>query len=170
MRKAAIITLVILLLSPLMAFSANDSSKAVATVSLIRTTTITEQQLNQKYSEYLAEIRASGSKEEITPLDVLNILVNDELVLQGAERDGYLISDSQIDQQVKQQKTYVEQQLGRAISDAEFEAIIRNNYRMDLATFKKKLKESSMVDQYVQGKMRNELENYEEPTEAQINE
>ena len=31
-------------------------------------------------------------------------MINDELVIQGAERDGFMISDSQVDQMLKQQK------------------------------------------------------------------
>ena len=57
-------------------------------------------------SQYQAE-----STQTINPVDILDVMINDELVLQGAERDGYMITDAQVDQMIRQQRTYIEQQL-----------------------------------------------------------
>ncbi|MFA5571355.1 MAG: foldase protein PrsA [Sphaerochaetaceae bacterium] len=165
-RKVLSILLIVVALSPIALFSAD----IVAKVNLIRLTEITEQELNDALVQYRAEAQAAGSLEEIKPQDILSILINDELVLQGAERDGYAITESQVNQLVRQQKAYVEQQLGTEISDAQFETIIKNNYGLDLASFKQSLKESALVDQYVRGKMRSEIEDFDGPTDAQINE
>jgi parvulin-like peptidyl-prolyl isomerase len=138
-------------------------SQPAATVNLIRNTVITVQDLENRVSQYQAE-----STQTINPVDILDVMINDELVLQGAERDGYMITDAQVDQMIRQQRTYIEQQLGRAVTDAQFEIVIRNNYGVGLAEFKKSLRESTIVDRYVRGTMSAVIEAYEEPTDQQI--
>ncbi|MGI6432882.1 MAG: peptidylprolyl isomerase [Sphaerochaetaceae bacterium] len=170
MKKSILIVVIILMLSPLVAFGADAISTPVATVNLIRQKVITTQQLNQKLAEYQAEAKAAGSSEIITQADVLQIMINDELVLQGAERDGFLVSDSQVNQMIAQQRAYLEQQVGKAVTDQQFEAFIKNTYNLDLQQFKQSMKETAIVDSYVRGKMAAELNLYDKPTEAQINE
>ncbi|WP_422480734.1 peptidylprolyl isomerase [Pleomorphochaeta sp. DL1XJH-081] len=173
MNKKSIVILLLFALLPFALFSADMISQPAATVNLIRNTVITVEDLNNRVDQYRAEANASGgaaAANQVKPLDVLNVLINDELVIQGAERDGYMITDAQVEQMVRQQKAYVEQQIGRAITDAQFETVIRNNYGIGLQEFKKSIKESTIVDRYVRGKMASVLESYEEPTEEQINE
>lgn len=170
MRNRVVLILLSLLLIPLMGLSADIISQPAATVNLIRNTVITQQQLDQRVADYQAEAKAAGSSETVRQSDVLNVMINDELVLQGAERDGYAITDAQVEQMVRQQRAYVEQQVGRTITDAQFETVIKNNYGIGLAEFKQSLKESALVDLYVRGKMGSVLQNVAEPTEEQINE
>ncbi|HCS37274.1 MAG TPA: hypothetical protein DIW48_11485 [Sphaerochaeta sp.] len=170
MRKHRILFVFILAVLPLMGLSADIISQPAATVNLIRNAVITVERLDQRVKAYQAEATASGSKEIVERMDVLEVMVNDELVLQGAERDGYAITEVQVDQMLRQQKAYVEQQIGRAITDAQFETVIRNNYGISLADFRKSIRESALVDLYVRGKMSAVLQSYPEPTEEQINE
>ena len=151
MRKHRNLLIVIFAVLPLMGLSADIISQPAATVNLIRNAVITTESLDQRVQAYQAEANASGSKEIIKRMDVLEVMVNDELVLQGAERDGYAITEAQVDQMLRQQKAYVEQQIGRAITDAQFETVIRNNYGISLADFRKSIRESALVDLYVRG-------------------
>ncbi|MDD3823032.1 MAG: peptidylprolyl isomerase [Sphaerochaetaceae bacterium] len=170
MRNKLILLLCIMLVLPLSTISANIISQPAATVNLIRNRVISVSELDARVAAYQAEAKAAGSAEIIRPVDVLNVMINDELVLQGAERDGFSITDAQVEQLVRQQKTYVEQQVGRAITDAQFETVIRNNYGISLVEFKKNIKESAVVDLYVRGKMSSVLQSYQEPTDEQVNE
>lgn len=170
MKNKLILVLILLILLPLATISAAIISKNVASVNLIRNTMIKEDDLNVQYELYRQEAIESGLSETITKRDVLEIMVNDELVFQGAERDGYKVSDAQLDSLINQQRAYVEQQVGQRITDAQFDQIIRNSYGVGLQEFRKSLYESSLIDLYVRGKMGSELENYPNPTEQQINE
>ena len=147
---------------------ANIISQPAATVNLIRNKVITVESLNQKVAQYQQQLAAEGSSERINPLDVLNIMINDELVLQGAERDGIVITAAQVDQLVRQQKTFVEQQLGTVLTDAQFEQVIRNSYGMDLVAFRNNLRDSALVDTYVRNRQASVIQNFTPPTEAQI--
>jgi hypothetical protein len=165
-RKAAVCLFIVLLVSTT-TLLADVISEPAATVNLIRNTVISVESLNEKVKVYQEQIAKDGSSEKINPLDVLNVMINDELVLQGAERDGYIISEAQVDQLVKQQKAYVEQQVKTSITDAQFEQVLLNNYGMDLAAFRKNLKESALVDSYVRGTQAAVLQNYSEPTDSE---
>jgi parvulin-like peptidyl-prolyl isomerase len=147
---------------------ANVISQPAATVNLIRNKVITRESLNEKVLVYQQQIAKEGSTETINPLDVLNVMINDELVLQGAERDGFRITDAQVDQLVKQQKAFVEQQVKTTITDAQFEQVLLNNYGMDLAAFRKNLRESALVDAYVRGTQATVIQNFSEPTDSEI--
>ena len=166
-RKAAACIFILLILSGNALF-ADVISEPAATVNLIRSKVISVESLNEKVQVYQEQIAKEGSLEKINPLDVLNVMINDELVLQGAERDGFTISEAQVDQLVKQQKAYVEQQVKTSITDAQFEQVLLNNYGMDLSAFRKNLKESALVDLYVRGTQADVLQNFSEPTEIEI--
>src|SRR5690554_630816 len=115
MKNKLRLVLILLILLPLTTVSAAIISKNVASVNLIRNTMIKEADLNAQYELYRQEAIEAGSTEIITKRDVLEIMVNDELVFQGAERDGYRVSDAQLDSLINQQRAYVEQQVGQRI-------------------------------------------------------
>lgn len=170
MRNKILVVLSVLIFLPLAALGADIISQPAASVNLIRNRVISQSELDERVAAYRAEAQAAGSTETILPADVLNVMINDELVLQGAERDGYSVTAAQIDQMVRQQRAYIEQQVGRSITDAQFEQVIRNNFGIGLEDFRRSLAESALVDLYVRGKMSSTLQAYEAPTDEQVNE
>ncbi|NLV84085.1 MAG: peptidylprolyl isomerase [Spirochaetales bacterium] len=167
-RRRVFLTVVFLIVA--CAFLTADAAQVAATVTLIRSTSISMESLKAKEAEYRAELQALGTGATMASTDVLNIMVNDELVLQGAERDGFLVTESQLNQIIKTQRTSVEQQLNTTITDAQFEQIIMSNYGLDMAAFRKSLRDSATIDAYVRAKYPAILEEYGKPTEAQIQE
>jgi hypothetical protein len=145
-------------------------AETAATINLIRTETISVEELNARVAQYRADAAKAGSTEVITPLEVLDVMINDKLVLQGATRDGYAVTDVQVESLLKQQKAYLNQQTGQTVTDAQFELAIKQSYGMTLGEFKKALKESTTVDNYVKATQSSVLTDYDEPTDAQINE
>ncbi|MDY0372175.1 MAG: peptidylprolyl isomerase [Sphaerochaetaceae bacterium] len=168
MSKKSLLIFIIIVAIPLMGLSAAVISQPAATVNLIRNSVISVESLNEKVASYQAEAKAAGVTTVVKPLEVLDVMINDELVLQGAERDGYAVTDAQVDQLVRQQKAYAEQQVGKELTSEQFELIIKNNYGISMAEFRKSLKESALVDLYVRGKMPAVIQDYKEPTEQQI--
>jgi peptidyl-prolyl cis-trans isomerase SurA len=166
-KKTAVFIFVLLMLTNISLF-ADENSQTAATVNLIRNKVITNESLNAKVLVYQKQLLDEGSTEIINPLDVLNVMINDELVLQGAERDGYSISVAQVDLLVKQQKAYVESQIKTTITDEQFQQVLMNNYGMDLLAFRKNLQESALVDAYVRGTQAAVLQSFGEPTDTEI--
>jgi parvulin-like peptidyl-prolyl isomerase len=170
MKKSVILLTILLLVTQMVSANTTAQSDIAARVNLIRSTVITVEQLNARVTEYQAELRAAGSTTSVTPAEVLDIMINDELVLQGAERDGYAVTATAIKQTLDYQKASVEQQLNTKLTDAQFEQLIMQNYGMDMAGYRKSLQESMMVDNYVRGTQSTVLSDYREPTETQIQE
>ncbi len=141
-----------------------------AAVQLLRQEIITVGELEQNIAAERANAEASGKDaSSVDPMRILDIMINDALVLQGAERDGYLVSDTQINQIVEQQKQRIAQQTGAPVNDAQYEMNIRNLYGVSLQDFKVMLRDSSTVDQYVRATQQETINNYGEPTQEDIN-
>ena len=165
MRKNAVPVILMILLLAVAALPAASISRPAATVRLIRNTAITMDQLESEYSRYVA----MGAP--VTRMDVLDTLINDEVFLQGAERDGVTISDRQIEQLYQQQKANVQaqaMQAGQTVTDAAFEAEVMNQFG-SVDEYKKALGEQYIVNQYLMLKRGNELQNVPMPTDAEVN-
>ncbi len=167
MKKLSILVLVLSLFIPILSAADNDPA---ATVNLIREKVITVGDLMLKVDEERAKLSAAGEDpSSVDALSVLDIMINDTVVLQGAERDGFLVDNAQIDQIISQQMTSLSQQTGRNITEAQYEMSIMNVYGVSLQEFKTMLRDSSTVDQYVRGTQQSVINSYNEPTEEDIN-
>jgi len=164
-NKIGILILLFLILTTVTLFA-----QTAATVNLIKNETISIEELNSRVAQYRAEAAKAGSTAPITPLEVLDVMINDKLVLQGASRDGYAVTDTQVEALLKQQKDYLTQQTGQNITEAQFELAVKQSYGMSLTEFKKALKESTTVDNYVKATQSSVLTDLVEPTDAVITE
>ena len=100
----------------------------------------------------------------VTPPQVFNLLINNELFRQGAERDGVVISSTMVETAYKNQKTAIEQSYGTTLTNEEFDQIIVNNFG-SVAAYKQLISEQLLVDSYVQLKKSDVLK--EEPIVAE---
>ena len=137
-------------------------SSPAATVNLIRNEVITNQELANELELYVA-----AGYTNITEYEVLETLINDKLIMQGAERDGYMISDRDLQALYASQKASVEAQLGQSITDAEFDEIVVYQYG-SVEEYKTYLKEQYVLNNYVYGKKADIANNVAEPTENDI--
>ncbi|NCB01556.1 MAG: hypothetical protein EOM67_05225 [Spirochaetia bacterium] len=165
MKKKIGIVFLLLIISSFSLFA-----EVAATVRLNTLETITVEELNSRVAEYQVQAANANSPMPVNPLEVLDVMINDALVLQGATRDGYMLTDIQVTSLVNQQKQYLSEQAGQPVSDAQFELAIKQSYNMNLSEFKKILKDSTTVDQYVKGTQLNVINSFKEPTEEAINE
>ena len=103
----------------------------------------------------------------VTKADALDTLINNEVFLQGAERDGITVTDRQVDQLYAQAKANAAAQAGRTVSDAEFEAEVNRQFG-SVDAYKQALKEQYIVNQYVMLKKGVELQNIPMPSDSEI--
>ncbi len=165
MKKYLIICIAMLIALP----SLFADTQTAATVHLLRDEVITVSDLDSKVEEEKAQLIDAGQDPStVDPMSILDIMINDALVLQGAERDGYLVSDAQIDQVIAQQKISIKNQTGRDVTDAQYELSIMNVYGVSLTEFKTMLRDSSTVDQYVRATQQQVLTSYGTPTDEEI--
>ena len=89
MKKTILIIALVLLTTIL---SAATISSPAATVNLTKNKVITMETLNKEVEFY------TSNGVEVSQLDVLNSLIDEILIEQGAARDGYSVTDSEVEQ------------------------------------------------------------------------
>ena len=161
MKKLVLLAAV--LLSSMAMLSAAVISAPAATVRLIRTTVITTAQLDDAYKPY----EDAGYSSQVSKTDLLNSMVENELVLQGAEKAGYSLSSAQLDTLYANYKTLLEQNNGFSISDEEYDAQVITEYGT-IDAFKKELGNNQIISEYVQAEKADMLKNVAEPTDREI--
>ena len=159
--KKILAFVLIITLSATTLFAAAISTSPAATVNLIRNTRITVDDLNKK----IAELGATQDQA----LDVLNIMINDEVFLQGAERDGIKVTDSQKNALYSQMKTQIEQANGVTLTQEEFDNLAIEQYG-SVEAYKEYLTQNYIVQAYLTKEKGEELsqKNYT-PTDTEIN-
>lgn len=141
--------------------SAATISSPAATVNLTKNKVITMDQLNKEVELY------TNNGVSVQQIDVLNSLIDEILIEQGAARDGYSVTDSEVEQLYANQKKSVEAQAGRTLTDAEFESLVAESYG-SVDEYKSYLKLQYLTQIYVSGAKADVLNNVAEPTENEI--
>ena len=158
MKKVLSILSIILVMVTL---SAATISSPAATVNLTKNKVITMDQLNKEVELY------TKNGVSVQQIDVLNSLIDEILIEQGAARDGYSVTDSEVEQLYANQKKSVEAQAGRTLTDAEFESLVAESYG-SVDEYKSYLKLQYLTQSYVSGAKADVLNNVAEPTENEI--
>ena len=164
MKKIASIAVALLAAASLCA--ASMISQPAATVNLIRNEVITMDQLD----EQVARLEAAGA-QNVNPLDALQTLINDRVFLQGAERDGVVITDSQLSSNYNQVYNNAVQQAaqyGQTLTREDFDAeVIRQFGSMD--AYMDALRNQAIMQTYLYQEKGTEIQNsITAPTEDEI--
>lgn len=159
--KKIIITLFIVLFTTLTLSAAVISSPA-ATVNLTKNKVISTQELKNEVDFY----KANGYTT-VTDSEVLDAMIGDVLIEQGAERDGYSITSSEVDALYKNQKTTLSQSAGYTLSDEEYEELVVANYG-SVDEYKKYLKQQYISQLYVSSVKKDMISDVKEPTDREI--
>ncbi|MCA1950017.1 MAG: peptidyl-prolyl cis-trans isomerase [Treponema sp.] len=146
--------------------SAQADLQSVALVKLTKTEPITVKQLKAEVQKIEAQTGKALTIDERK--QVLDVMINERLALQAAERDKVTVSDAEINQQLQQARTAMAQSLGRQPTDAEFEAAIKQQTGMDLASYKEQMKRLVTVQKYLMTKKQDLINSIKKPTENEI--
>jgi parvulin-like peptidyl-prolyl isomerase len=137
-----------------------------ATVNLIRTEQITVGQLRTEVERM--ERAANRSLTHAERLQVLDEMVNQQLVLQAAERDRVNISENDVNRQIQQLRNILVQQLGRPPTEEEFAQAIMNESGLTVAAFREQLRRQMTIDNYIRTRRAPIFEAVREPTSNEI--
>jgi parvulin-like peptidyl-prolyl isomerase len=137
-----------------------------ALVNLIRSEPITVGELRTEVEKY--EREAGRPLTAAERRQILDILINNKLVLQAAERDRITVSDNEINQQLQEFRSQMAQSIGRQPTDAEFAQAIRNEAGMELPAFREQIRKQLTMQKYMLAKKQNDLQNIRQPTDAEI--
>jgi parvulin-like peptidyl-prolyl isomerase len=147
------------------AFS-QSALQAAATVNLTKTEAITVGQLR---TEVQRMEKASGKAlTRAERLQVLDVIINERLVIQAAERDRIMITENEVNQQMQQLRNVLSQQLGRQPTEAEFAQAVMNESGLDVQTFREQLRRQLVVQKYLMAKKGDIINSVKIPTEEEI--
>jgi parvulin-like peptidyl-prolyl isomerase len=163
--KKGIFFPVLLLAITALAAAQNDLQPA-AIVNLTRSEPITVKQFRSE-----VERMEKGTGRALNTAErrqVLDVLINEKLAIQAAERDKVTISENEVNQQMQQLRTGLAQSMGRPPTDAEFAQAIRNDTALELPAFREQLRRQLLTQKYLVSKKQNIIETVKAPTEEEI--
>ena len=162
LKKRFLIVLVLLsILSPVYS---QMMLQPVASVNLIRPQMVTREELDL----YKTELQIKNNNQPVSDDEALEVLINDILVLQGAERAGIGLAENDLNSLVAGQKESVEAQLGRAISDMDFAALLLQAYNMTIEDLKDQLKKNYLMSTYIRTEKSEIISSTAGPTNDEI--
>jgi parvulin-like peptidyl-prolyl isomerase len=148
------------------AIFAQSDLQPAAIVNLTKSEPITVKQLRTE-----VERMEKGSGRPLNTEErrqVLDVMINEKLVIQAAERDKVTISENEINQQFQQLRAGMVQAIGRQPTDAEFATAVRNETGLDVPSFREQLRRQLIIQKYLLSKKQNILESVKVPTEEEI--
>jgi parvulin-like peptidyl-prolyl isomerase len=137
-------------------------AQTVAMINLIRQEPITVRQL--KATVATLEQTEGRSLTVAERREALNMMVNERLVLQAAERDRVTVSETEIDSALR---NYLAQQAGRALTDAEYNQVLARE-GTNLATIRQQASKQLIMQKYLMAKKGDQINAVREPAEAEI--
>jgi parvulin-like peptidyl-prolyl isomerase len=99
---------------------------------------------------------------------LLDVMINERLVLQAAERDRILVTDNEINQHFNELRNILAQNLGRQPTEAEFAQAVRNEFGMDVQTYREQVKRQIIAQKYLMAKKADLINSIKTPTEQEI--
>jgi len=152
-------------LTAISGFSQSNTPNA-ATINLVRDEHITVSQFFSEVEHQEKQANRVFTHDE--RIQVLNVMINERLVLQASERDRITVTENEINQQIQQLRSSMEQQLGRQPTDAEFAQAVMNEIGVDVPAFRDQLRRQMIVQKYLIAKKGDLINSAVAPTENEI--
>jgi parvulin-like peptidyl-prolyl isomerase len=164
MKRAVFVTF-LCFLAAVSGFAQADLQPA-AIVNLIRTEPITVRQLRSEVTRL--ETANGRVLTQAERLQVLDLIINERLALQAAERDRVIVTENEVNQQMQQFRNSIAQQLGRQPTDADFAQVVREQRGLDVPAFREETRKQMIVQKYLLSKKGELINSVRAPTEDEI--
>ena len=163
--KRAIIFTVLCFIAAVSGFTQVDLQPA-AIVNLTRTEAVTVRQLRNEVQRLETAGRRALTQAE--RLQVLDLMINERLALQAAERDRVVVTENELNQQMQEFRNNMAQQIGRTPTEAEFAQAVREQRGIDVPAFREETRKQMIVQKYLLSKKGNMINSVPMPTEDEI--
>jgi len=101
-------------------------------------------------------------------MQVLDMMINERLALQAAERDKITVSENEVNQQLSQLKLQMVEILGRQPTDAEFAAAVKTETGLEMAAYREQVRRQLIMQRYLMSKKESSFESIKAPAESEI--
>jgi parvulin-like peptidyl-prolyl isomerase len=146
--------------------TAQNDLQPAAIVNLIKSEAITVKQFRGEVERMEKGTGRALNADERR--QVLDVLINEKLAIQAAERDKITISENDVNRQIQQIRSGLTQAMGRQPTDAEFAQAIRDETALELPAFREQLRRQLLTQKYLMSKKQNIIETVTSPTEGDI--
>ena len=171
--KRILFMICFIILAAVSLFSQADLQPA-AIVNLLRSEPITVRQLRLEVERM--ERTAGRSLNTSERLQVLEAMINERLVLQGAERERVSVTENELNNQLQQLRNTMAQQIQRNPTDIEFNVALRNDSRIELLAddprfmelFRDQLRNQMITQKFLMAKKGSIINAITPPTDAEI--
>ncbi len=154
----------LLLFLPIGELGSQVLDRSVARVRLTRTASIGQRALRSQVELYERQAGTTLSADQRR--EVLEIMINEELIEQAAERDGITVSDEELDRQIAQERM----SLGAQVSEEQFRLAVEQQLGMSYEDYRTELRKQLLQQRYIQEVERQRFESIDEPSESEIRE
>jgi len=165
LKKLFILLCGVLFASP--AFPAGNSEIA-AIINLTRRETITVQQVRAEVERL--EIGFGRTLTQTERTEALDVMINEILALQAAERDRITTSDTEIDQYIQQLRDQLTQIIGRVPTEQELSRAIQDQTGYDYSLFIDRVRKQMIIHNYILSRTARLISSIRIPTEDEIRE
>ncbi|MCL2763177.1 MAG: SurA N-terminal domain-containing protein [Treponema sp.] len=145
---------------------AQANLQPAATVTLVRTESITVGQLRAEVEKLEKASGQTLNGEQRR--EVLDVMINERLALQAAERDKIAVSDNEVNNQLNELKGQMAQVIGRQPTDAEFATAVKNETGLEMSAYRDQVRRQLIVQKYLLSKKEDSFKNIRVPTESDI--
>jgi parvulin-like peptidyl-prolyl isomerase len=166
MMKRIVFFILFSLLFVIFAFSQNDL-QAIAVVNLIRSEPVTVRQLKTEVDR-VEKANGGRTLTKEGRQQILDVMINERLVLQAAERDKILVTDNELNQQIQQLRNEMAQQIQRTPSDDEFAQAIKNESGLEINAFRDQIRKQMIIQKYIMNKKGTLINSVKTPTDQEI--
>ena len=155
----------------------------VASVRLTRPEPITVRQLRVEmetmaYQALLQSQRRPPTSAEVSRMvqnttiperrQALELMINERLMLQSAERARITVSDNELNQHIGMLRAQMAQAAGRQPTESEFVMAIRTQTGLEMPAFREQIRRQMIVQAYLMHRKGDQIRNVQQPTEAEI--
>ncbi|MHB9292627.1 putative Chaperone SurA [Hollandina sp. SP2] len=163
--KRVVIAMLLGMLLETLGFAQSDLQPVVI-VRLTKSEPITVKQYRTEVERM--EKQAGRPLDTLERRQVLDVMINEKLAIQAAERDKIIVSDNEINQQIQNLRASLTQRVGRQPTDAEFAVAIRNETGLEIPAFREQLRRQLITQKYLLSKKQNLFNSITSPTETEI--
>ncbi|MFP4644729.1 MAG: peptidyl-prolyl cis-trans isomerase, partial [Spirochaetales bacterium] len=167
LRRSSILLLLFFAAFVFMLFPGDGAHAQVLDRSVARVRLTTTANIGQRALRSQIELYESQSGRELSSderREVLDIMINEELIEQAAERDGVSISDQELEQRIEQER----QSLGSRASQEQFEMLVEQELGIEYDEYRDELEKQLLQQRYIQQAEQERFADMEEPSEDEI--
>jgi len=99
---------------------------------------------------------------------ILDVMINERLTLQAAERDRITVTDNELNQLINEFRAQIAREIGRQPTEDEFALEIRNRTGLEMPAFREQIRRQAITERYLVHRKEALFNSITMPTDAEV--